>query len=546
MANKIVEVLTEIERGRKNCIKNARLANFDIPDSIDFFSIGELFKYKNTEHPIPDGMWDIPEEWAQLRDAIETLPNITVGDKTYKPFFTLILDTSEDTTIFSYTTTSHCLFGDLYVTSDGAQYVSNGADVSHTWDKTKDLYSDTLELPYRYVTIYNERDFSEYTVSPTNVIHVQLGQYPALAYIQKKGTSIVHSNGTFCSLNATDCYSLLYVQICGWTKAPASKMFANATNLRRIDFYGSTTSTTWDSTFMNCSQLQVIYGHDSLYAAGNASSSSTPFRGCSSLAYFIFPHLKEWPYYTNTADCPMTYFYAPELEKICSPIELPCARVVDLPGLKEIYSSIRNTAIIANAAEVAYFNNLVSLNDSANAGYPLIQAGSLKELYIPKLESLPAHSLIQGGHNLTITAPVLKTICRFGYDSAYSGVGAYRYYAVNSGITWHTPALTTVTSVDAFNGYGAPVVELKPSISYPDNLNFADKSILVVKLYDGWDKSIKLTGIGLRKASIVDALNKLATVPSSANKKVTLGTNLAKLTDSEKAIATSKGWTLSA
>ena len=50
MASNILNVLENVEKGRQNCIKNAKLANLPATDDMDIFNIGNLFlEQNNTE-----------------------------------------------------------------------------------------------------------------------------------------------------------------------------------------------------------------------------------------------------------------------------------------------------------------------------------------------------------------------------------------------------------------------------------------------------------------------------------------------------------------
>ena len=65
------------------------------------------------------------------------------------------------------------------------------------------------------------------------------------------------------------------------------------------------------------------------------------------------------------------------------------------------------------------------------------------------------------------------------------------------------------------------------------------KSILMY----GMKVSFNISGPSFEKSALVTILNNLA--PVTSTQTLTMGsTNLAKLTDEEKAIATNKGWTL--
>ena len=91
--------------------------------------------------------------------------------------------------------------------------------------------------------------------------------------------------------------------------------------------------------------------------------------------------------------------------------------------------------------------------------------------------------------------------------------------------------LTTVPALDVSN-----VKNFYTMFSYCSRL----KSILMTGMKDDFDISASTK---FERTDLVTILNNLATVTST--KTLTMGaTNLAKLTDEDKAIATNKGWTL--
>ena len=107
----------------------------------------------------------------------------------------------------------------------------------------------------------------------------------------------------------------------------------------------------------------------------------------------------------------------------------------------------------------------------------------------------------------------------------------------------------------AFNCPNLEYIYLPASIDMDDSLSTSSSyhiggncpKLEVVELGQGYSYSLNLSFCTkLTHDCLVSMLNALADLTGGTAKKLTLGsTNLAKLTDEEKAIATSKNWTLS-
>ena len=77
MASNILNVLENVEKGRQNCIKNAKLANLPATDNMDIFNIGNLFlEQNNTEFVEEEGPWVRPSDWWDTKSILENAQNI--------------------------------------------------------------------------------------------------------------------------------------------------------------------------------------------------------------------------------------------------------------------------------------------------------------------------------------------------------------------------------------------------------------------------------------------------------------------------------------
>ena len=72
MASNILNVLENVEKGRQNCIKNAKLANLPATDNMDIFNIGNLFLEQNNTEFINPNNPEVGVGWQRPNDLWDT------------------------------------------------------------------------------------------------------------------------------------------------------------------------------------------------------------------------------------------------------------------------------------------------------------------------------------------------------------------------------------------------------------------------------------------------------------------------------------------
>ena len=166
MASNILNVLENVEKGRQNCIKNAKLANLPATDNMDIFNIGNLFlEQNNTEFIDPNTTWVRPSDWWDTKSILENAQDIEQDGVTYHPAYIMLIYNYDSTTTLEKNTSNMRTQGDAYVFSDEPNNLYVGGDQTHTWDASKDKPC-SLGYKTRYIIVY--------MIETTNVQSVSL------------------------------------------------------------------------------------------------------------------------------------------------------------------------------------------------------------------------------------------------------------------------------------------------------------------------------------------------------------------------------------
>lgn len=141
MANsKIFDILNEVENGRKKCLRNARMANLDVYDSMSLNTIADLFLQKNTPSYIDD--FQRPDDWPNIETILtEAEPRLNDMGETVYPSYICLLNNSFLTTTLN-DNRRRTYSGDGYLLSDGTWYGNSNSNIIHTWDMSKDIPCD--------------------------------------------------------------------------------------------------------------------------------------------------------------------------------------------------------------------------------------------------------------------------------------------------------------------------------------------------------------------------------------------------------------------
>ena len=158
MASNILNVLENVEKGRQNCIKNAKLANLPATDDMDIFNIGNLFleqnntEFINPNNPEVGGGWQRPNDWWDTETILRNAQDIEQDGVTYHPTYIMLLPNTDISTTMSKAASGNASQGDAFIFSDEPDTLYVG-DQTHTWNASKDKPC-SLGYKTRYVIVY--------------------------------------------------------------------------------------------------------------------------------------------------------------------------------------------------------------------------------------------------------------------------------------------------------------------------------------------------------------------------------------------------------
>ena len=305
MASNILNVLENVEKGRQNCIKNAKLANLPATDDMDIFNIGNLFleqnntEFINPNNPEVGGGWQRPNDWWDTETILKNARDIEQDGVTYHPTYIMLLPNTDISTTMSKAASGNASQGDAFIFSDEPDtlYVGNQ---THTWDVSKDKPC-SLGYKTRYVIVYMintelnanidfksnvkvmEMIVDKLTVptSSNKQIIIDSNKY-ILNFKCTENTNITTISGRYAFAS---CYSLTSINLPALTTISGYNAFYGCSSLTSINLPALTTIS-GGGAFYGCYPLTSI----NLPALTTISSNGV-FSSCSSLTSINLPVL---------------------------------------------------------------------------------------------------------------------------------------------------------------------------------------------------------------------------------------------------------------
>lgn len=217
MASKLLNVLNSIEHGRQACV-NALIGhdqNIDKNASLDEIAYVVNSMDLQSNHivtvddfsmltPETDPMvWRRPSSWPNIENILKTKDTTVVDGSTVVIQGVLLLDATQTSVIISSTQPNNGLVrsdNTIYLGimnnnivraiefSDGSIYklTRNGADITHTWDSTKDIVDPDTNEHYRWCAFY----MTPYSYN-SDIGNLDFIEAPVLEYV---GTSRMTTN----------------------------------------------------------------------------------------------------------------------------------------------------------------------------------------------------------------------------------------------------------------------------------------------------------------------------------------------------------------
>ena len=328
MASNILNVLENVEKGRQNCIKNAKLANLPATDNMDIFNIGNLFleqnntEFINPNNPEVGGGWQRPNDWWDTETILKNAQDIEQDGVTYHPTYIMLLPNTDISTTMSKAASGNASRGDAFIFSDEPDNLYVGGDQTHTWNVSKDKPC-SLGYKTRYVIVYMinaelnanidfksnvkvmEMIVDKLTVptSSNKQIIIQSNKY-ILNFKCTENTNIITISGSAFS----SCSSLTSINLPLLTTISGSNVFNDCPSLTSINLPALTTISgsgifqyCYSLTNINLPALTTISGNNtfsSCYSLTNINlpsltiiSGSNVFNDCPSLTSINLPAL---------------------------------------------------------------------------------------------------------------------------------------------------------------------------------------------------------------------------------------------------------------
>ena len=522
MASNILNVLENVEKGRQNCIKNAKLANLPATDNMDIFNIGNLFlEQNNTAFIDPNTTWVRPSDWWDTKSILENAQNIEQDGITYHPAYIILLSNTNATTQLSKTDTTYIATqGDAYIFSDEPDTLYVG-DQTHTWDVSKDKpCSEGYKT--RYVIVYMTDIVLKSSIAISkdiNILEIILGEINISD--MSKSFITTGDNKFMVNFELTSKTISTILQIKG-------ACFSSMPSLKRLSLPNATKLMCDSSSSIcrNCMSLIEINMPNVIEIRGGVFSYIVD--GCPNLKTINIPNLE-------TLITTNSYLYG----FICNCRGL---KTINLPKLKSI--STQNTAsifcgncslenlILPNLTEININGSNKSDTKFGNGNY------SLHNIDLSSLKTINYVDFLNDCNNLKIVnLPMVNTIkcttvLRYAYSLNYLNIPQLTTFIVNS------------CGENAYSLYNFKFYNMLSAFEVA-NLFKNVSSIKYIELITNWNWSLNVKDTDLTHECIIDMFNKLKDLTGENSLTLTIGANnLAKVTDAEKLIATNKNWIL--
>ena len=280
-----------------------------------------------------------------------------------------------------------------------------------------------------------------------------------------------------------------------------------------ISYSDTSNVTDMNHMFYSCSSLTTI----PLFDTSSVTNMSDMFSGCKALTTI--------PQLDTSSVTSMSYMFN-YCSKLTTVPQLDTSKVTNMSSMFKSCSSLTTIPLLVTSS-VTYMSSMFEGCSKINA-LPLFDTSNVTNMqcmfqYCNELNSIPQLNtskvnfmkyMFQACYKLT-TIPQLDTSNVTNMDSMF----------------WGCSSLATIPQLDV-----SKVTSMSNMFKNCTSL----KSILMT----GMKVSFNISDSTLfEESDLVTIINNLATVASTQT--LTMGsTNLAKLTDEEKAIATNKGWTL--
>ena len=482
MASNILNVLENVEKGRQNCIKNAKLANLPATDDMDIFNIGNLFleqnntEFINPNNPEVGGGWQRPNDWWDTETILKNAQDIEQDGVTYHPTYIMLLPNTDISTTMSKATSGNASQGDAFIFSDEPDtlYVGNQ---THTWDVSKDKPC-SLGYKTRYVIVYMiNAELNANIDFRSNVKVMEMIVDKLTVPTSSNKQIIIQSNNYILNFKCTEntnistisggnafyiCYSLASINIPSLTTISGSSVFTSCYSLKSINL-PALTKISGSSVFASCYSLTSI----NLPALTTISNGSNAFFNCYSLTSINLPSLTTLNSNNSFSNC----------HSLTS---------LNLPSL----------TTISNGNSFASCYSLTSVN-------------------LPVLETISGSYAFSNCSSLTsINLPALITISSYSAFYGCSSLISFLFYNTFSSLT--------------------------QSQQFSECVNLKD-----LQLVTNWRWSLNVKDTDLTHECIIDMFNKLKDLTGADSLTLTIGAkNLAKVTDEELQIPNSKNWTV--